>query len=280
MKFDKYEATGNSFILVDARDRGDVAGFVAMLREKAKDLCDCHYGMGADGILILGTGQLAPSVMHIINADGSIARMCGNGLRCMARFIDENALAPIAKDGRYAIETLGGLQRAAILERTREAWVVEIEIANVEFLETLEIEVMGQDGRLKTFKIHVMDVGNPHAVIFADEDVNALALEFGQVLSTHSAFIDGINVEFIQETQKGSIAMAVYERGVGITLACGTGAVATAAVYAKTCGQKMSDVTVQTQGGALKVMLPDDVCGQYRLSGGVRRVFSKANVEL
>lgn len=271
MRFYKYEAAGNDFIVVDRCEFStqDDAAYICRIQEQAPRLCHRHFGIGGDGILVIdrkGVKEGGVARMIIVNADGSLAGMCGNGVRCVGAYLWDEGF--VEKDENLGIETDGGMQRVS----RRESSMMSVEIGRVNTQR--EVKIM-QSGRL--WEGEEIDVGNPHGVFFVqDLSDGALdeALAFsGEFLSNHEIFADRANIEFIREIGDGRIEMRVYERGVGPTLACGTGCVASAHTYARKRGIS-GRVTVETLGGVLQVEVP--ALGsqeKYRLIGPVRRVF-------
>ena len=233
LRFEKYEGLGNDFILVEAPDER------AMTAERAVRLCDRRFGVGADGVLLVLPSSVpgCDARMHVINADGSVPEMCGNGVRCVALHV---ARARGLTSGTVHVETGAG-ERACVLE---DGGMVSVDMGVVRVLGERTIEVEG-----RPLLLTLADAGNPHAVLFgafARGEVEHL----GPRLATHAAFPRGTNVEFAR-VESGGIDLVVWERGVGITLACGTGACATAAVA---CGKGLAargrPVALRLPGGA------------------------------
>ena len=267
--FFKYEASGNDFILVDARHDDSLCQTCHAL---AQSLCDRHFGIGADGILVItqtlnGDADM-DAAMHIFNADGSQADMCGNGIRCVARYLYKFYGFDPRKPLR--IGTRGGLQTVKLLSKPFEdattPWQLEVEMAHVSITQDVHISQNGTEWHGQS-----LDVGNPHAVFEVDSPHLALQ-NAGQFLSNHPTFPDRANIEFIHETTPGSIALCVFERGVGPTLACGTGCVAAAVSYASTHQRLGSVVQIHTPGGDLSVDVPASL-EHVRLRGPARLLF-------
>ena len=255
LPFEKYEGLGNDFILVEMPDER------AMTGERAIRLCDRRFGVGADGVLLVLPPR-APGCdarMHVINADGSVPEMCGNGVRCVALHV---ATARGLTRGTVRVETGAG-ERACVLE---DGGMVTVDMGVVRVLGERAIEVEGRPVLLT-----LADAGNPHAVLFgafARGEVEHL----GPRLSTHAAFPRGTNVEFARVDSDG-IDLVVWERGVGVTLACGTGACATAAVACeKALAARGRPVILRLPGGRLEDTVGDG--GRTTMRGPARRVFS------
>jgi diaminopimelate epimerase len=255
LRFEKYEGLGNDFIVVELPDARE------MPPARAVHLCDRHFGVGADGVLLV-LPPLAPwcdARMRVINADGSVPEMCGNGVRCVALHV---ATSRGEARGVVRVETDAG-ERECIVD---EDGSVTVDMGVVRVLGDRTVDVEGQP-----IVVSLADAGNPHAILFgayARGDVERL----GPRLATHPAFPRGTNVEFARVEGDG-IDLVVWERGVGITLACGTGACATAAVAcAKGLAPRGRPVTLRLPGGRLDVTVADE--GRTTMRGPARRVFS------
>jgi diaminopimelate epimerase len=257
--FEKYEGLGNDFIVVMAASVEDVS------TEWARAACDRRRGIGADGVLVIlpSRTERADARMRVINADGSIAEMCGNGLRCAALHL---ALQRGIERGELGVETDVGVRRCAI-ERKGDDAVVAAEMGIVRLQGELSLSVGEEEISLTR-----VDAGNPHAV--ALRPVTPSQFErLGPALSSHPAFERGANVEFARVDGR-FLDVRVWERGAGATLACGTGACAAVAV-ARTKGlvPATGPVLVRLPGGELEVGY-DRVTGEATLSGPARRVFA------
>ncbi len=258
VQFFKYEGLGNDFIVVDAADEGRVTP------ERAAVLCDRRFGIGADGVLlVLPSRTPAADVrMRVINADGSVPEMCGNGVRCVALRV---ARARGLREGTVRVDTDAGVSACAV-EDAKEEGIVTVDMGIVRVLGERAIDVEG-----KRVTLTVADAGNPHAVLFgafARSDVDHL----GPRLATHPQFPRGTNVEFSHVAGDG-IDLVVWERGVGITMACGTGACATVAVAAdKGLVPRGSPIAVRLPGGRLDVTI--DESGRATMRGPARHVFT------
>jgi diaminopimelate epimerase len=248
--FFKYQGTGNDFILLDGLDDLPSNDWP----EVATRLCDRHTGIGGDGLILVTAGDRTAFKMVIYNPDGSQPEMCGNGLRCFARYLhDQGRLAT----GPFPVETGAGIlscevlldlqvkvdMGAPVLERhripmggARSAQVVD---------ETLTV---GEE----SFEITAVSMGNPHAVIFV-KDVAAVPLaEWGPLLEHHPLFLERANIEFVQVLGPHEARMRVWERGAGPTLACGTGACAT--VVAGVLSDRLeAEATIHLPGGDLAI---------------------------
>jgi diaminopimelate epimerase len=257
--FEKYEGLGNDFIVLDLERRD------AFDARTVPSLCDRRFGIGADGVLlVLPTfGTPAAARMVVVNADGSIPEMCGNGLRCVALHV---AAARGGADRELVIETDSGPRACAVSFRGPGSATVRIEMGPVRLLEARRIVIDGE-----AVDLSVVDAGNPHAVAFR-ADPSADIDELGPEIARHPSFSRGTNVEFV--AQRGSeLEVLVWERGVGRTLACGTGACAVvAAACAKGLAPARVPVSVRLPGGLLSVT-HDPAEGRTELEGPARHVF-------
>jgi diaminopimelate epimerase len=225
IKFVKMVASGNDFVVLDSRRRSQVSGY----RNLAKNICDRKYGVGADGLLVLEKSQVADVKMRIFNADGSEAEMCGNGARCVALFKPQAPGRPLTPLERcrppVEIET-----RAGIIQSRVKGDNVRIKLTDPKDIK-LDIPITVANRNLR---VNFIDTGVPHAVIFVEGLDEIRVKEIGRTIRYHKKFSPrGTNVDFIEALSKDLIAVRTYERGVeDETLACGTGAVASALLYA------------------------------------------------
>jgi len=228
----KLNGAHNEFVLVDER-----VSPLADPHEFARRMCDKTAGLGADGLLLVLGSDWADARMRVINADGSEPEMCGNGVRCFARYLDEH-------DGRSSavIETVAGPIQTQVLSREPE-FQVSVE---------LNAPRLGAEHDVAGFRAIPVDVGNPHVVIFTD-DVKAIDIAtLGPRIERDARYPNGTNVHFAQVTGPASLAVVHWERGAGATQACGTGAVACAAAAIATRGLR-SPVELTVPGGVLSV---------------------------
>jgi diaminopimelate epimerase len=256
--FAKYEGLGNDFIVLDLARASDLDPRVVPA------LCDRRFGIGADGVLlVLPPSADAAARMVVINADGTIPEMCGNGLRCVAVHV---AAARGLEDAELLIETDAGPRKCVVSGRGRATPRVEVEMGRVRLLGDRNIEV-GQE----SVALSIVDAGNPHAVTFRDAPRADLE-KLGPPIARDASFVRGTNVEFVA-VRGQEVEVFVWERGVGPTLACGTGACAAVAVA---CARKLvapdSWVQVRLPGGVLHVR-HDVTSGETLLAGPARRVF-------
>jgi diaminopimelate epimerase len=253
IEFTKYQGLGNDFILIDNRHQLQPC----LTPEQAVRVCDRHFGIGADGVIFVLPGQQkADYTMRIFNSDGSEPEMCGNGIRCLARFIAE--LEPVAQASSYQIHTLAGI----ITPQLKPNGQVTVDMGQPR-LKAAEIPTnLGHaDAKVidqplgvadQSWLVTCVSMGNPHCITFV-EDVTAIPLEIlGPQFEHHPAFPQRTNTEFIQIVQPNHLKMRVWERGAGITLACGTGACAAlvAGVLTERCEQKAA---IELPGGLLEI---------------------------
>jgi diaminopimelate epimerase len=256
--FDKYEGLGNDFVIVDA------ASDEAWTPERVRALCDRRFGIGGDGVLLVLPARAGGDArMRVVNADGSVPEMCGNGIRCVALHV---ARQRGKGGGELAIETDAGLRRCAF-ERDGEAATVTVDMGIVKVGDDVAIDVDGV--RVELTKA---DAGNPHAVTTRAVD-RAEFERLGARLTAHAVFSHGANIEFIRY-DAGILHVIVWERGVGPTLACGTGACAAVAVACRRGIVPVGDfVRVRLPGGDLDVRHEVDT-GRTTMRGPARHVFA------
>ncbi len=259
MHFSKWQGCGNDFVIFDLIN-GDVAVDDARFAETAPSICDRHFGVGADGVILIKRSEDAAAdvAMRIFNADGSEAQMCGNGLRCLARYAYDN---DISKERRFAVSTKAGIMRPFVQEGTD----VSVDMGEP-VLSGNKIPVAGGYGDEKVvdaaltvggqnFTVTCVSMGNPHCVVFADKNEFVLAQapeKIGRFFEKHEFFPEGVNVEFAEVKDASTIRMRVWERGAGITMACGTGACATLVAAALT-GRTGREAQIVLDGGTLNI---------------------------
>lgn len=253
IEFSKYHGLGNDFILIDNR----AASEPSLTREQAAQWCDRHFGIGADGVIFALPGQDGTDyTMRIYNSDGSEPEMCGNGIRCLARFLAD--LEGTTDTRSYRIHTLAGV----ITPKLEADGLVTVDMGEPRLLAaeiptTLTapdqkvidqtLEVVGQ-----SWQVTCVSMGNPHCITFVD-DVAAIPLaQIGPQFEHHAVFPKRTNTEFIQVVRPDYLKMRVWERGAGITLACGTGACASL-VAAVLVGKSDRKATVELPGGPLQI---------------------------
>ena len=268
MRFTKMHGIGNDFILLDGFERGitDPEGLAAWL-------CDRHFGIGADGLILALPSSQADARMRIINSDGSEAEMCGNGLRCLGKFLYETGLC---RKTPMRVETLAGLLTLA-LETGDDGAVARVTVdmgapvfdpARIPVAaETNAVTLEAAGHRLRFFCV---SMGNPHAVTFDLFPDDATFAALGPLLERHPVFPRRCNIEFCRLTGDGA-QVRVWERGDGPTLACGTGACAVLAAGASQ-GLLPRQARIQLPGGALVIRWDDG--GHLFMTGPAETVFT------
>lgn len=234
---------GNDFIVIDDLGVPQEQG-TPLNSDVAVKICDRRFGIGADQILWLREPRdsLADARMEILNSDGSVAEMCGNGIRAIALYVDQK-MKSHRKDS-YRIETLAGMKTVVVADGRV---VVDMGPPVLGLGTGEEVEIKGR--KLRFFEV---SMGNPHAVIFVDEFSTYPVEEFGPCIETHPRFPKRTNVEFVRVVGKNAIEVRVWERGAGITLACGTGACASVVASLAT-GRVNGEVGVKLPGGSLQI---------------------------
>ena len=219
IKLTKMQGCGNDFVIIDYSEF-EKCGLE--MSELAKKVCDRNFGVGADGMIIPNTNTANTDIgWYFYNSDGSTAQMCGNGMRCFAKYVYDKKLVD---KKTFSVETLAGVIRPEILDDG----MVRVDMG-VPILEDCKIPFKGErklEALDKIFEITPVSMGNPHCVIFVDENPMDYALKYGPVIEKHEYFPEKTNTEFVKVISRNEIDMRVYERGCGITLACGTGACA------------------------------------------------------
>ncbi len=268
MKFTKMQGLGNDYVYVN--------GFTEKVKDKsdlAIKVSDRHFGIGSDGLIFINpSSALADFEMEMYNADGSRAEMCGNGIRCVAKYVYDNRMTD---KNVISIESMGNIREIEIIPDENEehkAKGAKVNMGIPAFVPELipcvpskfkEYKAGEDDGRPivsrtlevsgKEHKVTCVSVGNPHAVIFVDEPVKDLDLNSqGTFFENHKAFPKRINTEFVRVLDRNTVEMRVWERGSGETLACGTGATATA-IACILNGLTDNNVTVKLLGGDLTI---------------------------
>lgn len=273
IEFTKYHGLGNDFILIDNRALTEPK----LTPDQAIAWCDRHFGIGADGVIFALPGQDGTDyTMRIFNSDGSEPEMCGNGIRCMARFLADLETAETGKfQEKYRIQTLAGIitpkfeSNGQITVDMGEPRLLASEIPTTltgEKVIDQPLEVAG-----KSWNVTCVSMGNPHCITFVD-DVAAIELEkIGPLFEHHPVFPQRTNTEFIEVVRSDYLKMRVWERGAGITLACGTGACASlvAGVLNEKCDRR---ATIELPGGCLDIEWAAD--GRIYMTGDAEKVFS------
>lgn len=253
MKFTKMQGAGNDYIYVNCLEEE-----ILHPEEVSKFISDRHFGIGGDGLILIKPSKRADFEMAMYNADGSRGEMCGNGIRCVAKYVFDYGLTD---KQQISVDTLAGIKYLDLAVENGKVSRVKVDMgapcltaaqipvtADAEQVIHAPIEVEG-----KTYDMTAVSMGNPHCVIFLEEDVRKLNLEaIGPSFENHPRFPKRINTEFVNVLDDSTLRMRVWERGSGETLACGTGACAVA-VAAVLNGKAKNEVTVQLIGGELQI---------------------------
>lgn len=276
MRFTKMQAAGNDFVVMEA------AQVTPDWSHLAQKMCHRRFGIGADGLIFVMPSKRADFEMRIFNADGSEAEACGNGIRCFARYVAERGLAPAGKE-ELRLGTLAGISRARLFYQAGKLSKIQVSMgqpifnpakipvksagAKDDIILDYPMVVNGQELRLG-----FASIGNPHAVCFVDRPVADFPLaELGPKVEHHAIFPNRVNFEVVRVMSREAVEARVWERGVGETLACGTGACAITVIGQKR-GLVASQVKVNLPGGTLEVGW--DGKGEVLLSGPAEAVFN------
>jgi diaminopimelate epimerase len=269
MKFWKMHGLGNDYVVIDNRD-GKI--HKATVAELSRRLCNRRFSIGADGLLLVFNSNSADVKMRIFNADGSEAEMCGNGIRCFAKYCYENN---ITQKANLTVETLAGVKQVWLTLQNDQIQSIRVDMG-LPVMKRCNIPMRGEDSCInedltingETYKVTCLSVGNPHCVIFVD-DLDSFPVNIiGPKIENHHLFPKRTNVEFVQVLNRSEMKVRVWERGCGETLACGTGACA-AVVAGKTLQKVEDKVTVHLIGGDLDI----EYANRLFLNGPAEKVF-------
>lgn len=270
MKFTKMQGCGNDYVYVDC-----FAERVAEPSELSRRIADRHYGVGGDGLILIEPSDRADAFMHMFNADGSEGAMCGNGVRCVAKYLYDHARVPIERRS-VRVDTRAGVREIDFRVESGKAVELTVDMGAPRLTSSLPEPITVCDLPLSFVGV---DVGNPHAVYFLEDNaplgakrVGELALDrLGRAFETHPRFPDRVNSEFVERISAREVNFRVWERGSGETLACGTGAAA--AVYAGVRAGKLDgEVLVHLAGGDLTLRYEPEG-GHIFLTGEAVEVF-------
>lgn len=279
MKFSKWHGQGNDFIIVNGFEEK-----VADYRDLAIKMCNRNFGIGADGLVIILPSVLAEAdfKMVIYNSDGSEAEMCGNATRCVARFLYERGLTTKTT---ITLETLAGLIVPELIFKDDQIETICVDMGHPR-LKRGEIPVIGEPDEQavdfsitvnnETYKMTCVSMGNPHAVIFVNDIDRIKLAEIGPLIENHDLFPKKTNVEFVQVISNKELRMRVWERGAGITQACGTGASAVLVASVLT-GRTEREITIHLDGGDLALQWKPD--NHVYMSGPATEVFRGVYLE-
>lgn len=271
MKFTKMQGIGNDYVYVNCFEET-----VQNPSEVAKFVSDRHFGIGSDGLILICPSEVADCQMVMFNADGSQSQMCGNGVRCVGKYIHDKGLTDKTT---VTVETLGGIKTLALHLRDGVVDTITVDMGEP-ILEPEKIPVKGSGHRFvaedvavdgKTYSITAVSMGNPHAIVYV-EDTDSLNLpKLGPAFEHHALFPERTNTEFIQVMDPRTLKMRVWERGAGETLACGTGACASL-VASVLNGKSERRATLKLLGGDLEIQW-DEKTNHVFMTGPAAFVF-------
>lgn len=257
----KAHGTGNDFVLTL-----DMDDAVVFTDDMVSAVCNRHFGIGGDGLIRISAGREAPFFMDYRNADGSIAEMCGNGIRCLAKFVADRGLVD---DDEFDVETRAGVRHVSVRRSGGLVSSVTVKMGVPNFARA-DIPVSGPgadalDERIAVraeggieLSLAAVSMGNPHAVIFVDDTRRAPVLSAGPEIEKSDLFPEGVNIEFVEVLSRSHLRMRIWERGVGETLSCGTGACAAIAVSA-TLDRSDREVRLDVPGGRLHLAWDEEI---------------------
>ena len=252
MKFTKMQGLGNYYVYVNCLKEK-----VESPSEMARRVSDRHFGVGSDGLILICPSECADFEMKMYNADGSRGEMCGNGIRCVGKYVYDYGLTDQTE---ISVETLGGIKHLSLTVEEGKVALVKVDMGSPIFVpEQIPVKVEGDhavnvpisvDG--DEYRMTCVSMGNPHAVVYLDDIQNMEIEKIGSKFEHHPCFPNRVNTEFARVLDRETVEMRVWERGSGETLACGTGACAVA-VASMVNGLTEDCVTVQLLGGNLKI---------------------------
>ena len=253
MKFTKMQGIGNDYVYVNCLQET-----IENPSELAKKISDRHYGVGSDGLIMINPSDKADFEMEMYNADGSRGEMCGNGIRCVAKYVYDYGLTDKTS---ISVETLAGIKYLDLTVEDGKVVLVKVDMGKP-MLRPEEVPVVSEKEEVidepitvdgQEYRMTCVSMGNPHAVVFIDQDVKEFPLEtVGVKFDNHERFPKRVNTEFVNVLDRHTAQMRVWERGSGETLACGTGACAVAVACALN-GLTEDEVTVKLLGGDLQI---------------------------
>ena len=272
IKFTKMHGCGNDYVYIDCMEQSPDRP-----EELSKEMSDRHCGIGADGIILILPSAKADFRMRMFNADGSEGAMCGNATRCIGKYVFDRGLTDRTA---ITLETLSGVKYLTLFPGSDgKIESVTVDMGEPSFVPSdipvaapsnLGVKAALADGR--EIELTAVSTGNPHGVVFTPDLSDAMVLGVGPQLETHAIFPDRANIEFASVEGPADIRMRVWERGSGETMACGTGACATAVAAALT-GRAGRDVTIHLRGGDLKIRW-DEASNHIFMTGPATEVFT------
>ena len=272
MKFTKMQGCGNDYVYVDSTKE-----LIPNIPETARKVSNRNYGIGSDGLILIKNSDKADFMMDMYNQDGSRGKMCGNGIRCLGKYVYDHGLTDKTN---LKIETLSGIKELELFVEDGKVSTVKVNMG-APILESSLIPVIFDKDRVidepivvggNVYNLTCISMGNPHAVIFVDETETFPVAQIGPLFENHEMFPERVNTEFVQILSPKHIKMRVWERGSGETLACGTGACASV-VASVLNGHTENEVTVSLLGGDLLINYDQDNDTVY-MTGPAVEVFN------
>ena len=273
MQFTKMQGAGNDYVYVDCFSQSPPTN----LPDLARRISDRHFGVGSDGLILIHPSQIADARMQMFNADGSEAQMCGNGLRCVAKYLYDHGICPSES---LDLETGAGVLSVRLVVSDRKVEQVRIDMG-VPILEPSRIPTTFPVGPVvdaplsiagRQLAVTCVSMGNPHCVVFVDRADDEHVLGLGPKIETDLHFPQRTNVEFVEAVSRSEVRQRTWERGSGETLACGTGASAVC-VAGVLSGRTQRSIVVHLRGGDLEIDWNQDD-GHVYLTGGAVEVFT------
>lgn len=253
LKFTKMHGLGNDYVYMDCTKSGEPKDVISL----AQFVSNRHFGIGSDGLILICKSNICDFKMRMFNVDGSEAQMCGNGIRCVGKFVYDKGLTSKTE---ITVETLAGVKNLKLQVKEGKVQTVEVDMGEP-ILQPERIPVVSNEYPVKNLKLQAegkeftftcVSVGNPHAITIVDNVEDFDVEKYGKKLEVDTHFLEKANIEFVQIVDRNTIKMRVWERGSGETFACGTGASAVA-VACNLNGLTEDDVTVKLLGGDLKI---------------------------
>lgn len=272
LKFTKMQGLGNDYVYMDCTKSGIPDNVVSL----AKFISNRHFGVGSDGLILICESKKCDFKMRMFNSDGSEAQMCGNGIRCVGKFVYDKGLTSKTE---ITVETLAGVKKLKLKQKNGKISEIEVDMGEP-ILEANQIPVLASSKPVtdlelqaegKKFIFTCVSMGNPHAITIVDNVKDFDVEKYGKKLEVDNHFPEKANIEFARIIDKNTIEMRVWERGAGETMACGTGACATA-VACHLNGLTNNDVTVKLLGGNLKIKW-DSESNHIYMTGSAVTVF-------
>lgn len=272
VKFTKMQGIGNDYIYIDCFKEN-----IENPEKLAKEMSPRRFSVGSDGLILICPSEVADAKMRMFNLDGSEGKMCGNGIRCVAKYVYDN----IIKKDRLTIETLSGIKTIEVFEKDGAADTLSVDMGAPEFSPS-KIPCTFKGGEMinepvaingMTYNMTAVSMGNPHAVIFLDEIDSLDLIKDGEQFENNPLFPEKVNTEFVKVIDDKTLQMRVFERGSGETFACGTGACAVVAAAVKNgIAKKDAEITVKLLGGDLYITYSSD--GSIYMRGPAKTVYS------